>query len=149
MNSFLFAWNPKKWIWTNLDEQIRELRSKRAVCDTWSCASHRSVTVGDRAFLIRLGVEPKGIMASGWVRSAPFLAEHWNGSGQLQYKVSLEFDVLVNPVYEPILSLEFLRNSIRKYQCWTPQSSCIAVNEEIAEDLELLWSQFISSNEFH
>jgi hypothetical protein len=42
----------------------------------WSVGS-RSIARGDRLFLIRLGVEPKGIIAAGWALGEPYQAPHW------------------------------------------------------------------------
>jgi 5-methylcytosine-specific restriction enzyme A len=43
MNTFLFAWNPEKWDWTNLKQNIEELEKTGRVTQMWSCASHKSI----------------------------------------------------------------------------------------------------------
>jgi len=71
MNTFLFAWNPEKWNWTTLEENIEELQQTGRVTQMWSCASHKSIKVGDRAFLIKLGKGNRGIIGAGFVSTQP------------------------------------------------------------------------------
>ena len=66
MKTFLFAWNPKKWDWTTLEQSIEEIKKTGKITDKWSVVSHKKIKPGDRVFLMRLGKEPKGIMASGF-----------------------------------------------------------------------------------
>ena len=72
MKTFLFAWNPKKWDWTTLEQNIDEIEQTGRTSLRWSVISHKKISPGDRAFLVRLGKEPKGIMASGFVSTSPF-----------------------------------------------------------------------------
>ena len=67
INTFLFAWNPEKWKWTTLEQSIEQLENSGKVTERWSCVSHKTIKPGDRAFLVRLGSEPRGIFAAGYV----------------------------------------------------------------------------------
>ncbi len=70
-NSFLFAWNPNKWEWTDLNESIDHLENVGYVERRWSCRNSKSIKKGDRVFLIRLSEEPRGIMgSSGFAKSS-------------------------------------------------------------------------------
>lgn len=142
--TYLFAWNPNNWLWEGLEENIEELQNSGSVKLRWSCRSHKSVKIGDRAFLVRLGSNPRGIMASGTVASLPFLARHWNGEEKQVERVIIEFDAILNPVESPILPLDSLLPS----QKWTPQSSGISISKEAAEDLEKKWFEFINRQEY-
>src|SRR5687768_2799827 len=99
MNSFLFAWNPVKWPWPELPDDIRSLHETGLHTEAWSCASHKSVREGDRAFLVRLGKKPTGIMGSGYISSAPFSS---NKNGKERTRVLINFEVLLDPDKEPI-----------------------------------------------
>ena len=75
MNTYLFAWNPKKWNWDTLLKDIDTVQKKGYVTRVWS-SSNGNIRPGDRAFLVKLGVEPRGIIASGYVSSFPELLPH-------------------------------------------------------------------------
>ena len=77
MDCFLFAWNPKNWKWADLEDDIQQIDNAGSVAIGWSLISHTKVHNGDRAFLIRLGKAPKGIMGSGFVVSDPYLSMYW------------------------------------------------------------------------
>ena len=66
MNTYLFTWNPHKWPWANFNLDIENFYKSGSIIQEWSCASYKQIKPGDRAYLVRLGVEPKGIMGSGY-----------------------------------------------------------------------------------
>ena len=74
MKAYLFGWNPLKWEWAAIDDDIARLKSEGKLEEAWSVASHKSIRPGDRAYVVRLGQEPKGIFASGYISSEPYLA---------------------------------------------------------------------------
>lgn len=143
-NSFLFAWNPDKWNWVDLEKNIEELQNKGTTTLRWSCRSHKSIRIGDRAFLVRLGDIPRGIMASGFVASKPFLSPHWEDEEKDVPRVLIEFDVILNPNKEPILTLDLLKTGNLSKQHWTPQSSGISIQQDCAEELEAIWFDFLT-----
>lgn len=145
-NSYLFAWNPKKWSWEDLEQNIEELQNKGTTTHMWSCSSYKSIKVGDRAFLMRLGSEPRGICGSGYVVSKPFLSKHWSGEDKETPRVLVEFDVLLNPNNEKILSLDVINIGNLSEQQWTPQNSGISIKPHLTKDLEALWFNFLSEN---
>ncbi|MCP4141370.1 MAG: HNH endonuclease [Chloroflexi bacterium] len=149
MGAFLFIWNPGKWKWHDLDEKINILRNTSSVSDTWSCVSHKKIKEGDRAFLLRLGEEPKGIIGSGYIASYPFLQEHWGGKDKLIYKVVIEFDVLINATREPILDIDILSHGNLARQTWLSQSSGISIKQEVINELEDVWFSFLKEQKHH
>lgn len=149
MATYLFAWNPKKWDWKSLDESIEELNTCGKFIEKWSAQTHKKIKPGDRAFLTKVGSVPRGIMGSGYVISEPFISEHWSGNGTLVHRVLIEFDVLLNPGVEPILTTELLSTGNLTKQTWTPQSSGIPLKDDIAEELEAVWFDFLSTHKVH
>ncbi len=145
MKTFLFIWNPKKWNWKDLDESIEILRNTGHVSEPWSCISHKKIKIGDRAFLLRLGKEPKGIVGSGFVVSNPFLEEHWGGENKLVHKVIIDFDVLINAEREPLLNIDILRQGNLAQQTWISQASGISIKPELVDELEALWFSFLKT----
>lgn len=144
MNAYLFGWNPHKWPWETLEQDIARLRQAGHLSEDWSCASHKNAQVGDRAFLVHLGEEPRGIVGSGTISKGPFLALHPIKKKEV-YRVIIDFDVLLNPALEPILSLDILRLDELRKQNWTPQSSGISIRPEYVDTLEGIWADFLAS----
>jgi len=147
-NAYLFVWNPAKWEWADLDNNIEELKTSGRVTLKWSCRSHKSIQIGDRAFIARVGSSPKGIMGSGRVVSEPFLSKHWSGEDKDVPRVLIEFDVLLNPQLDPILTLDLLDTGNLGRQMWTPQSSGISIKPEVVGELEREWFEFLRSQNF-
>ena len=122
-----------------------ELQNTGKVTLKWSCRSHKSIKLGDRAFLAQVGSIPRGIFASGKVVSEPFLSQHWSGEDKDVPRVLIEFDVLLNPEKEPILTVDKLEKGNLAKQTWTPQSSGISIRLEAVNELEEIWFQFLNT----
>ncbi len=143
MKAYLFGWNPLKWEWANLDEDIKNLAETGKYEENWSVASHKTIQPGDRAYIIRVGVEPKGIFASGFVTAAPYQVYH---NGRLRYRINIAFDVLLNPKKESILSLDILKTGNLAAQNWTPQASGISIKPQLVDELDGVWLDFLANN---
>lgn len=141
MNTFLFAWNPDKWEWLGLDQDVKNLAETGIFVDAWSCASHKAVREGDRAYLIKLGKDPKGIMGSGYISSEPFMGD--NHRGQPRMRILINFEKLLDPYNEEILSLDVLKSGALAAQHWSTQSSGIKIKPEVADELEQIWQDFL------
>ncbi|MEJ0032434.1 MAG: hypothetical protein WDO15_19710 [Bacteroidota bacterium] len=93
---------------------------------------------------MRVGVDPKGIMGSGYITSLPFLAPHWKNEDKMVYRVNIEFDVLFDTEHEEILTLDKLKFKTKVKQVWTPQSSGILIKREVVGELERAWEEFVN-----
>jgi 5-methylcytosine-specific restriction enzyme A len=144
-NAFLFTWNPKNWPWLHLTESIQEIQRTGKTSQRWVCRSHKKVKIGDQAFLIRLGVEPKGICASGTVVSNSFEDVHYSDPTKVANYVMIEFDVILNPKEQPLLSFYQLRDELPD-QIWAPESSGNPIKPEMVEELESRWLRFLDTN---
>lgn len=145
MTTYLFVWNPDRWDWANLEDQISELRFTGQTNQIWSCRSHKTVRPNDRAFLCQVGRKGQGIIGSGTITTYSFMAPHWNGSKILIPRVNIQFDVLLNPSKDAILSKEVLKTPKLEAQEWSPQGSGITIRQEIVDDLEKLWFDFLKT----
>jgi 5-methylcytosine-specific restriction enzyme A len=145
MNTYLFVWNPKRWTWDTLEEDIEEVNETGNCPESWSCGVNKSINQGDRAFLIRVGSEPKGIMGAGFVTSEPFIDRHWSGDDREAFYVDISFETLLNPEKEPILTLDLLKTGKLTAQNWTPQASGISIRRELVDELEALWFNFLTT----
>jgi hypothetical protein len=141
MKAYLFGWNPIKFKWDDLDNDIKKLKATGHLEDNWSAASHKTIQPGDRAYIVRVGLEPKGIFASGFISSAPFLALR---KGRTYYRVTIMLDVLLNPDKQPILTLDILKTGNLAAQTWTPQASGISIRPQLVDELEGVWQDFLN-----
>lgn len=147
MNTYLFVWNPKRWTWDTLEEDIEEVNETGNCPESWSCGVNKSISKGDRSFLIRVGAEPKGIMGAGFVTSKPFIDRHWSGEDREAFYVDINFETLLNPEKEPILTLDLLKTGRLAAQNWTPQASGISIRPELVDELEALWFNFLTTQD--
>lgn len=144
-NTFLFVWNPKRWAWETLEQDIKQVDLNGKCTQRWSCGNTKSIQSGDRIFLVKLGTEPKGIIGAGFATTNPFPEIHWSGENKEAFYIDIDFEVLLNPDEEPILTIDILKISNLSQQNWTPQASGISIRPELVEDLEALWFNFLIS----
>ncbi|QHS54394.1 hypothetical protein GWR56_02120 [Mucilaginibacter sp. 14171R-50] len=142
--AYLFGWNPLKFRWSDMDDDIQKLKTTGELIDNWSVASHKTIQPGDRAYVVRLGAEPKGIFASGYIASEPFLASR---KGRIYYRINITFDVLLNPDKERILTFDILKTGNLAGQNWTPQASGISIRPPLVDELEGVWLDFLANKE--
>ena len=150
MNTFLFAWNPNRWDWVDLEESVNHLETVGYVERRWSCGNSKSIKKGDRIFLTRLGEEPRGIMGSGYAKSSYYVAPHWDGTeGKNSNYIDIEFDILINPKNNILFDKESLESiDPNKVQQWFPQQSGISIKQEVVDALESNWFNFIKENKY-
>ncbi len=142
MSTFLLCWNPKYWDWPELREAKAFVDIGGFVEQRWSCGT-KQVRIGDRLFLIRLGTEPKGIMASGAAISEPFMEEHWDGSGRTRRYLHWQVDALLDADAEPILPLARLKaEPAFQPMNWSARQSGVRVPDEVAAGVERAWAPF-------
>jgi 5-methylcytosine-specific restriction protein A len=126
MTTYLLTWNPSRWSWDTLAEDVAAVRSQqRPVVTRWSCGNTRSIRRGDRFYLLRQGRSRPGIIGSGVVTRPPFKDRR--------------FDTLVDPTSEPYLSLAELRRNPSTSYHWRPQKSGTGVPPNLVAALDRLW----------
>jgi hypothetical protein len=113
--------------------------------EDWSTAN-RNARPGDRAFLIRLGEEPRGIFASGTVATEPHLRRHWDAqsaaSAEETYFVGVALDTLLNPLSDDVLRRDKLDISPLSNYDWDTESSGVVIPDDAAQELERIWVQY-------
>lgn len=147
MNTYLLTWNPLRWHWDDLAVSSAETLAGRGVLASWSCGNTKKIQAGDRIFLMRVAKDPKGIIASGWVTTAPHLRLHWDvdkaAAGINCLGVDGEWERLLNPAIDAPLGIRVLQNGKLGDFNWTPQSSGIQIPDEIAIELEKKWAEHV------
>lgn len=144
MEAYLLTWNPDNG-WENFKEDKASFDKTGIFVDSWNTVS-KSIKVGDRVFLIHLGKEPRGICASGLVLSEWFEDEHYNKPNETANYIKVQFDHILDPQNDNILPLKVLSEKFST-QHWSSQSSGISIRDDIVDELELLWLQYVSSNQ--
>lgn len=141
MKTYLFLWNPDKWSWDSLEEDVSKLKSDGKFSQMWSCKNHKQVQIGDRAFLIKLGkgIPDKGIIGAGYVISESFLAEHWSGNGKLTNRVIIEFELVAERNESSIIPMSTLNSGEMAHYKWSAIASGVEIPNEIAKALETVW----------
>lgn len=137
MNTFLFVWNPKRWKWEDIEQSIEQVDKTGKCSKRWSCGSRKSIEPGDRIFLVKVGTQPKGIIAAGFATTRRFSYKHWSGENKEAFYIDIDFEVLLNPDEEPILTLDILKARNLSTQNWTPQSSGILLGPNLSRNLKL------------
>jgi 5-methylcytosine-specific restriction protein A len=140
MPTYLFAWNPRLWPWPELPRVRRRLARRGFVDFEWSSGRTRQLEPGSRAFLVRLGVPPKGIIGSGVTMTTPVSAPHWieakAAAGVVTNYVRLRLETLVE--LPPIGFDDLAKPPFSRYR-WAVRQSGTYVPQPLAEALESLW----------
>ncbi|SET87865.1 5-methylcytosine-specific restriction enzyme B [Oceanicella actignis] len=139
--NWLLSWNPSRWTWDTLAADRAATISGEKADNRWRCSSSKP-REGDRVFLIRTGIPPKGVVAVGKITRAPYEAEHWEqaraDAGETTRFVDVAFDSVRDATTDEIVPLEELQ-SREPDQEWNPQSSGIEIKAKAARSLERLW----------
>lgn len=141
MTAFLLIWSPKKWPWPELPDIAKRVATGVAVSDVWGCGFARSILPGDRVFLHRVALEPKGIFGSGYVTRAPY--EVPDPATKRGYRLCIDFvyDWLVDAHEAPVIPREMLRTFPFSVQTWDAQSSGTVIKPIAEGALEKRWAE--------
>jgi 5-methylcytosine-specific restriction protein B len=146
--TYLFAWNPERFEWKDLDAQIRAVQETGAAEDTWSCGSVKNIPPGSRFFLIRLGHEPRGIVGAGVtldeVYEAPHYQEDRAARGEKANRVDIRFDALSRV---PIVRRSELDEPPFEGVSWDTQMSGVKIPRAAAGSLEQEWRRRLRARE--
>jgi 5-methylcytosine-specific restriction protein A len=146
MPTYLFTWNPKRWEWTGLSDVAQSTADGTPWDTRWSTGRRTPIRKGDRAFLLRQGVEPRGIVGAGWARGPGRLIDHWdkNESGKT-WMVPVRFDRVLDPDVDPVLLTADLAAGPLAGVHWGTQSSGLRVPDPAAALLEDLWDDHVGT----
>ncbi len=147
MPTYLLTWNPLKWRWSTLQEDVEEVRAVGFLTDTWSCGISKLPVKGDRFFMLRQGLEPRGIFGSGVIESGVKEKGHWDKekskAGKKARYVEIKWEVLLNPENEEIFPRAWLDGKEFAPMYWNTQMSGIRMPDGVARELESRWSEFL------
>ncbi len=146
MTTYVLAWNPRLWNWPGLPRDIARLRRRGHVDLEWSCGRTRNLEPGSRAFFIRLGVAPKGLIGSGYTLTAPVSGPHWlpekRARGVTTHHLRLRLDVLAEL---PVIAIdELARPPFGRFR-WAIRQSGMRLPSALADSLEPWWEARVAA----
>ena len=135
----LLTWKPEVSVW-DYEKVYSEIQNGKKVKTTgWRTRTLQEVKIGMEVFIMKLGEEPKGIIAHGHVIKGPYLENE-------TYYVDIEFDSIQNANDEKeIISLAELKNKF-KSKTWDSQGDAVGsyIDETILPELKEMWSKLIN-----
>lgn len=143
MATYLFAWNPALiFKWPDLAKDVRTV-ARRGHLDTgWNCGRTRAIEVGSRAFLVRVGVEPKGLFGAGYVLTAPEARLHWRPEKAALGMTTQFLELRLDQLFEspPVTYADLAVPPFGRFR-WGVRSSGMRVPTTLADALEVLWEE--------
>ena len=138
----LLSWKPEVSVW-DYEKVYSEIQNSKKVKTTgWRTRTLQEVKIGMEVFIMKLGEEPKGIIAHGHVVKGLYLENE-------TYYVDIEFDSIQNADDEKeIISLAELKNKF-KSKTWDSQGDAVGsyIDETILPELKEMWNKLINREE--
>jgi len=142
--TWLIAWNPNNWDWTSFQDDRLRVANGESVTRSWNSASTQP-NEGDTFYLVRLGQEPRGIIARGNIASASYEAEHYDpdraAKGDKARFVDITLTDLRDPERDPFISMADLQAGTTDGQVWSPQNSGIEIKPRSTKLVSQLWNR--------
>jgi len=141
MATYLLTWNPVKYPWEDIDYCIDEIHKHGHFRRYWSCGRSKKPVPGDKFYVLRQKLKPRGIMASGYITSEPYkdYSPH-NKSGWSQY-VWIVYDTIINPIKTEDKIFPRIRLDEPDFSKanWDTQVSGIQIPDEVVAKLDEEW----------
>jgi 5-methylcytosine-specific restriction protein A len=138
--TYVFAWNPKLWNWPELPREARAIKRRGHVDIEWSSGRNKNIEPGSRAFFVRLGVPPKGLIGSGYTLTAPEPVIHWRpekaAKGTMTNHLRLRLEFLIDL---PVITFEELAKPPWSRFRWGVRQSGVRLPTSLADPLEVWW----------
>ena len=138
----LLSWKPEVSVW-DYEKVYSEIQNgKKVKTIGWRTRALQEVKIGMEVFIMKLGEEPKGIIAHGHVVKGLYLENE-------TYYVDIEFDSIQNADDEKeIIRLAELKNKF-KSKTWDSQGDAVGsyIDETILPELKEMWSKLINGKE--
>lgn len=127
MSTYLFAWNPDRWAWSNLNEMIEEQSFKKPI-HRWKTNRINNIGTNDNFLLMKLGKlskHEKGIIGFGKIASNVYKDKDVIKNIEQVNFVDLEFSQLSNTPLISLIELEKIDPSMH----WTPEGNGNTVDQ--------------------
>jgi len=146
VTTYVFAWNPRLWGWPELARERRRIDTRGYVDIEWACGRTRVIEPGSRAFFVRLGVAPKGLIGAGYALTEPWEDAHWlpekAAAGARTHYLELRLETLCE---NPLITLdELARPPFGRFR-WAVRQSGTRMPSSIADALEPWWEARVTA----
>jgi 5-methylcytosine-specific restriction protein B len=132
-SAYLLTWNPKHF----------EIGGDGGVVpgteQRWTCHSRRP-RLGDRVYLVRLGVEPRGIVATGIVTGESQESPHWKDPSKKARYIRFQVESFRPSAAVGLLPMALLESVLPDHS-WSPQRSGVGIPAETEAILARLWKE--------
>ena len=148
MNTHLLTWNPDRWNWSDLTDNVAAIRRGESVSFRWSAGNTTRIVPGDRLYILKQG---RGAAVSS-VSASPHptysesshFDERRAAAGDLAKYIEGIWESLLDLDDEAILPLELLKDRVPGVH-WTPPASGFYVPAGSASKLRTLWREHLRS----
>ena len=141
VKGLLLSWKPEVSVWDYEKVYLEIQNGKKVKTIGWRTRALQEVKIGMEVFIMKLGEEPKGIIAHGYVVKGPYLENEI-------YYVDIEFDSIQNANDEKeIISLAELKNKF-KSKTWDSQGDAVGsyIDETILAELIEMWNELVKKD---
>lgn len=141
----MLTWNPNNYGWEeeggDYEGSVARIASNATIKTTWSMGARRyGVERSDRFYLLRQGVEPRGIVGSGYFTTGEIYEdEHWNDPNKTAWYAEVVFELLVDPADG--LPTSQLLDEVPGFGWNTTYASGNEVRGEAVNQLDRLWKE--------
>lgn len=132
--TYLLTWNPDNYQ-DGGNAGVRVGESER-----WTCSSTKPQQ-GDRVYLIRLGVDPKGMVARGTVTEGSFEDADWRDPNKTRRYIRFRAEEARPDCVSGLLPMVLLEQISKGSFKWSAQSSGISIPHALAKQLDTVWEE--------
>ncbi len=138
--TFLLTWNPNDYKFLDLDDRINQINETGYTNFEWSTGNRKDFSAGERVFLMRQGVEPRGLIGSGYIirQAGEDMNSGKTKSNRRRIIAEIRWDTLQR---EPIIPLEELIRVSGDEEMWKARASGIQIEKKITQELERIWAE--------
>jgi 5-methylcytosine-specific restriction protein A len=142
----LLLWNPDRWPWNSLSESISRIDANGYDIESWKISGTSGIRVGMPCYVLRTGVEPRGVVASGVVVSPPHETDAFNDPEGSQLSVAVRFDAILHPQRDLLLESERLTSNPALSSLFSApiRKSGHRLTAEHTQALDQLWRQHLA-----
>jgi hypothetical protein len=138
------TWNPSSWGGNIRDSFLDAVLAGTPTESHWSTGgTTQALEIGNVAYLLRQGPEPRGLIARGTIVSDVYQAPHWTGNGRFVNRVDVRWTEAVT-VDSP-LPLAVLQHHA-PLQHWSPQGSGTRLRDQYAGTVAELWMAHLAES---
>lgn len=124
-NYYLFLVNPKLAYnpYPDWERWAEDLAGNRRVWTTWNTGGRRGgIKAGDQALIVKVGQDPRGLVAIGTLTGEIYTGPHWNPEAKLPETGFVDLEITTLFDLDDPVPLELLEHLAPQAQ-WTPRQS--------------------------